>query len=262
VGHTPRRSAVRNRSRAYEFGFVGVPTSAHVGPQQCRGTYAAHDSLHPIAGSREVERTPGGGATVRSWRSFGLLPPRNLGGDRRIEAKTLLRSGDRESLAAFERSAQVGDLVAQIALAKSCFDDQPPRKAEGMRWLLVAAEQGSARAQLVYGQQLLAQHGKLAGDEAVEWFTRAAGQGYGIAQCSLGLILYDGQYVPQDKVSAAQWLLLARRNGGPLEQRAFEEVEPFLSPDELTEARKRADAFQPARPKVLSPNDEKSTAPR
>lgn len=79
----------------------------------------------------------------------------------------------------------------------------------------VLAKQGDAKAQDVLGSlYLLGGHG-FPQDyaQAVEWFSKAAAQGYGTAQYDLGMRYYLGQGVPQDYVQAARWLHKAAEQG-------------------------------------------------
>lgn len=155
------------------------------------------------------------------------------------------KSGDRASLDELQRRAERGDLAAQLALAKVCLEDQPPRAEEGMRWLLKAAEQGDDNAQFNYARNLLALRGKDAGEEAVQWLTRSADQGNAEAQYRLGLFLYEGNLVSRDNVAAGQWIFLASKAGNADARQLLREMELFVTTAELAEARKRADAFKP-----------------
>ena len=163
------------------------------------------------------------------------------------------KSGDRGSLDELKRRAEGGEVAAQLALAKICFEDQPARTEEGMRWLLKAAEQGDDNAQLNYAQNLLRLRGKDAGEEVVQWFTRSASQGNVEAQCRLGLFLYEGKLVKGDNIAAGQWILLAAGQGSVEAKRLLKEMELFLSADQLAEARKRAAGFKPVKKSAAIP---------
>ena len=154
-------------------------------------------------------------------------------------------SSDPAVRAELQRQAESGDLAAQIALAKALFEQKPPRTEEGMRWLLAAAKQGEDQAQFHYAKNLLLLRGDEAGKEATQWFTRSAEQGNDEAQYRLGLILYEGKLVAEDRVAAAQWILLAAAAGNLDARHLLKELQLFLTAAELAEARKRADGFKP-----------------
>ena len=49
--------------------------------------------------------------------------------------------------------------------------------------------------------------------KAVEWYQKAAGQGYAIAQYNLGLMYHIGIGVTQDAVKAVEWYRKAAAQG-------------------------------------------------
>jgi TPR repeat protein len=79
----------------------------------------------------------------------------------------------------------------------------------------------------------------------VQWLNKSAAQGNADAQYRLGLILYDGKVVTRDNVTAAQWVFLAADQKHVEARRLLKELQLFLTPQELAEARKRADDFKP-----------------
>lgn len=141
------------------------------------------------------------------------------------------------------QQAEAGDTTAQMALAQTAFGQG--RIEEGLDWLRRAAAQGSALAQLTYGRGLLAARGQAAGKEVLLWLTRSAKQGYDEAQHDLGLILYDGRLAPKDMGAAYAWVSLAAAQGNKKARSLLREMDLFIRPEELAEARKRADAFTP-----------------
>ena len=119
-----------------------------------------------------------------------------------IKASARITSGKPGSLGKLEKLAEADNAAAQFALAKTLFEARPPRNEEGMRWLLKAAEHGNHLAQFNYAKNLLLIRGENASEEAIEWLTRSAKQGYVEAQYGLGLILYEGKLAPRDRVTA------------------------------------------------------------
>jgi TPR repeat protein len=163
------------------------------------------------------------------------------------------QSGDRASREALQRRAEAGDLPAQIALAKACFDARPPREDEGQRWLLKASEQGDDLSQFNYARNLLTLRGSDAAPEIVKWLNQSADQGNGDAQHLLGLILYEGKLGARDNVTAGQWVYLAADQGHAEARHLLQEMQLFLDSGELARARKRADAFKPTKKPATTP---------
>lgn len=86
-------------------------------------------------------------------------------------------------------------------------------------------------------------------EEAANWFQRAAEQGEPTAQFFLALLYDRGQGVVEDPIEASKWLNLAASHA-PRGRREYwrimrDEVDGKLTLDELTEARRRAVAWQP-----------------
>lgn len=156
------------------------------------------------------------------------------------------RSAARESVQA---QAEAGDVAAQLAWAKACFEATPPRLEEAMRWLLKAAEAGEASTQFEYARNLLGLRGEEAAQEATTWLAKSANQGCAAAQYRLGLILYEGKLAARDNVRAGQWVYLAADQGNADARRLLKEMHLFLDADELKQARQRADDFKPVKTK-------------
>ena len=161
--------------------------------------------------------------------------------------KTILRStaGDEAARAEMQRLAEAGDANALIGMAKACFDSEPQRVEEGMKWLLKAAQLGNAQAQYDYARNLSLMHDH-ADQEVIKWLTESARRGCIEAQYRLGKSLYEGEIVPRDNVAAGQWIFLAARGGNKDAKYLWEEMKLFLSPGELAKASKAADAFKAA----------------
>ena len=75
----------------------------------------------------------------------------------------------------------------------------------------------------------------------------AAEQGNDDAQYQLGLILYEGNLAARDRVAGAKWVCLAADQKHREARHLLSELRLFLTAEELAEARKRADAFKPAK---------------
>ena len=82
--------------------------------------------------------------------------------------------------------------------------------------------------------------------EAVKWFRRAANQGDGDAQASLGAEYRDGTGVPQDYVHAYMWFILAAQTEEP-------GVDITAQNIDLLAARRQAYNIDGTRPTELKP---------
>ena len=87
-------------------------------------------------------------------------------------------------------------------------------KRQAVEWYRKAAEQGYAKAQLSLGGCFLNGRGVAKDDRlAVEWYRKAAEQGLASAQCNLGLCLEDGRGVAKDERRAVEWYRKAAEQG-------------------------------------------------
>jgi tetratricopeptide (TPR) repeat protein len=167
----------------------------------------------------------------------------------RADAKAKSKEpGSREAL---EDQAVAGDVAAQMALALALSEEGDQDGA--MTWLLRAAEQGHAEAQRNYGVNLLALQGEKAVEEAIRWLERSAHQGNPGAQYELGRILWQKRFGPRDQAEACFWTVLAERAGHTQARHHLIEIEWTISAAQVTEAKRRADAFVPQRETEASP---------
>lgn len=129
---------------------------------------------------------------------------------------------------------------------------QPPLQSL-QRWLLKAAQQGDDQAHYSYARNVLRFSGEQTGPVVVQWLQKSAAQGYAEAQHSLGVMLYDGRLVARDNVAAAKWIYLAADQRHVEARRRLKELQLFLSAAEMAEARRQADAFNPAQKPLPAP---------
>lgn len=112
------------------------------------------------------------------------------------------------AVAWFRKAAEKGSAEAQLQLAELLLStgSDRPNPAEGMKWLIEAAESGYSKAQGRLGTQYLHGHVKDI-PAAISWLERAAMQGNRSAQLSLATA-YEA-LVPPDNVNAYAWMWLA-----------------------------------------------------
>jgi TPR repeat protein len=93
-------------------------------------------------------------------------------------------------------------------------DGVPTDKSKAVQWFQKAADQGYANAQHNLGIMYYNGEGVLTDkSKAAQWYQKAADQGMADAQTKLGEIYYNGEGVPMDKSKAAQWCQKAADQG-------------------------------------------------
>jgi len=133
-------------------------------------------------------------------------------------------------------AAEEGDARAQYSLGICYKNGRGVEKndKEAFRWYMLAAEQGEPRAQYNLGVCYKFGIGVPKDyNEAVKWYRLAAQQGHPQAQCNLGVCYANGEGVVKDLEEAYFWFSLAEANGNKTaaENRALLE-------DKLTEEQK------------------------
>ena len=127
--------------------------------------------------------------------------------------------------------------------------DRAKDEAEASKWYLLAlrsnAATGNAEAQNALGEAFYV--GKLGAMknaiEAVKWFHKAAEQNLAAAQSNLGICYERGDGVPKHEVEAYKWDVLAAAQGETKAKRNAALLELLLSPEEVAEGKRRAQAW-------------------
>ena len=108
------------------------------------------------------------------------------------------------------------------------------------------AEQGKAYAQFKLGEMYAKGKDVPRDDlEAVKWYRKAAEQGHGSAQNNLGVKYSEGQGVPQDYIEAHKWFNIAGAKGLENGRKNRDEIEKFMTPEQIAEAQKLAREWKP-----------------
>jgi tetratricopeptide (TPR) repeat protein len=108
-----------------------------------------------------------------------------------------------------------------------------------------AAAQGNANAQNHLGLMYMNGFGvRTDYAQALSWYNKAAAQGNYSGECNLGIMYDRGLGVPKDKVTAYMWYLLATQSGSPLAPKNARILAPQLTPQQLNEAQRRANALK------------------
>ena len=122
--------------------------------------------------------------------------------DERAEGTRLLRT-----------AARGGITDAQYALARKLMAEGSGN-AEALEWLVEAARNGMAEAQLELGLWLISgTAGRRDLDAAFGWVERAALAGLPLAKQRLAQMHWRGLGTPGDRIAAARWHALARMDG-------------------------------------------------
>lgn len=155
-----------------------------------------------------------------------------------------------EALKWYRASANLGDPVGAYGLGVRYLKGEGINRdlSQAMYWFGKAADAGHADA--AYNLGLLLAN-KIPGREAppdfgsaAKYFAIAASQDISDAQCMLGLLYLHGNGVPQDDVTAYQWMLLSQRGTDSCGQDELH-LRSRLTQPQLSEALRRADAFKP-----------------
>jgi len=155
----------------------------------------------------------------------------------------------REQFDEIKAKAEKGDAKEQYKLANCYYrgDGVPKDFVEAVNWFRKSAEQGNAMAQCNLAKCYAFSEGVAKNViEAVKWWRRASDQGESDAQFYLGMRYTRGDGVPKDYVEAHKWLNLAAAQGDQYaSQFLSDKLEPLMTRDEITEARRLAREFKP-----------------
>ena len=132
--------------------------------------------------------------------------------------------------------------------------EQKQTASQDLDSLRAAAEQGDAEAQIQLADEYFTSGAEgfnpaVSWREASRWYRRAAQQGHGKAQFSLGRMYEQGQGVPQDHVQAHKWLSLASAQASDEDlvpyARARDSVAEKMTPEQIAEAQRLAQQWKP-----------------
>ena len=108
---------------------------------------------------------------------------------------------------------------------------------QAVNWFRKAAEQGYAKAQVNLGFMYRSGQG-VPQDyaQAVNWFRKAAEQGIAVAQYNLGVMYYNGDGVSQDYAQTYAWFSLAVAFGLEQAKKARDVLRTVMTPEQIAEA--------------------------
>ena len=149
------------------------------------------------------------------------------------------------ALAELHQRAAGGDSAAQLDLGLRYVTGKgiPPDERAALRWIGKAAAQGHAAAQFELGSYYtLEPHRDW--KRAGELLRQSALQGFAPAQSSLAMLHLAGAGVPEDRIEAYAWLLLAAEQGERDARDLAPGVQSDLSDTERDQARQRAQRYR------------------
>ena len=142
------------------------------------------------------------------------------------------------------RCAEDGDAEAQGSLGLRYYAGggaAPLDYAEALRWFRLAAEQGSAEAQVMLGVMNAGGLGLPKDDaKALRWYQMAAEQGHATAQFNIGLTYAPDTGVPENLIFQHMWFNLAAAHGFEAARRSRDRIQQRMTPEQVAEAQRLA----------------------
>jgi len=143
----------------------------------------------------------------------------------------------------FMQSAGQGNPLAEFQVG-NCYKDGigiSPDIKQALSWWSAAAKHKSADAQFALGYHFYTgQDVARDYDQAFKWFSKSADANNAYAQNYMGKCSYEGNGVKKDTAKAYTWWLIAIQNGYNDAIDSRDMAEEFLSPDQVTNAKKEA----------------------
>lgn len=143
----------------------------------------------------------------------------------------------------YQKAANQGHAVAQTCLSSMFSEGRGVAKndQEAAYWFRKAADQGHPKAQFNLGLMYELGSGVIKNDKlAAYWYQAAAEQGFTMAQWCLGSIYAN---VFNDSIEAHKWFNIAYAQGETDAIESRERVEQRMTPQQLSEAERRAETW-------------------
>lgn len=153
----------------------------------------------------------------------------------------------KKALEVWTELAEQGDESAQINLANMYAKGLGTKKdrAQAIKWLEKAADQGNLEAMFDLGQIYGTQYGDIKADHelSLNWYQKAAEKGYATAQYAVAVKYFKGEGVTTDYVTAYAWMDVSVGNGYKPAESYRDLIGEVMSPDQLKQAKKSAEAI-------------------
>ncbi|MGV8996114.1 MAG: tetratricopeptide repeat protein [Parvibaculaceae bacterium] len=155
-----------------------------------------------------------------------------------------------EAIAEWKKAvAEEKSAGAAFRLAEEYFDAKVVKRdvAESLKYYVIGAEGGDARAQMDLGSMYDKGWGVTKDEKlAAKWYEASAKQGMAEAEYNIATMYQDGVGVVKDDVKAYMYYLLATKNGFPqFAARELEKLSGEMKPDEIKAATTQARDFKP-----------------
>ena len=219
---------------------------------------AALAAVYFLAGPGLVDKVSAPGAVVETAKIPDLaatkLKAEQGDADAQKTLGTMYAKGQgveedyKEAAKWYLKSAEQGHAGSQVAIAELYEAGQGVTQdnTEAAKWFRKAAEQGYAPGQYSLAVCYVMGQGVPPDDaEALKWYRQAADQGDDLSQFNLGMRYLRGKGVAASPVDAYQWLSLAAAQGVADASLNIEELKQKMTPEQIVEGRRRADAFVP-----------------
>jgi TPR repeat protein len=160
-----------------------------------------------------------------------------------------VRTDYAEALRYFRKAADLGDTGAMVDLGymNDYGVGTSPDHSIAAEWYRRGAERGDPLAQNNLADLYLRGEGVPQNDNlAFAWFQKAAVQGNTGARIELGFLYANGRGTRKDAETAYAWILAAAIAGDHRGQSYLAALEAQLSPDQITNAKRRAKELQPS----------------
>ena len=204
--------------------------------------------------SKGAQRRSGAG---RTWcrfcplvAVFALLAPAGLIAGDLGSGMTMFEQGRFEAAEAeLEPLAEAGDARAQYILGVIFQNGLSGKQYPGsaVAWFRKAASQGYVEAQMELGRMYRDGDGVAQDpEEMIKWYKLAAEQGDVGAQLFVADAYAYGHGVEPDRIAAYMWYEIAMRYWGGLAEQAKQQVADRMTPEEVAEAKRLAEAIMPA----------------
>ena len=218
--------------------LVSLNLDENLDPERYVEDYEALSEEQQIRSEKRAKELCG----IRTYTSPFARDPEELAAERKHFDETMAK-------------AKTGDAEARYEVARLFYLGEGTKKNndESNRWCLMAAEQGLAKAQCMWGLTLLKGDGVTPdAKQAAEWFRKSATQGHPRSEFILGMFYRDGTGLKADPAESTKWLTLAAERGYADAQYELgnelygEEADPAKDAIAARWFRKSAEQLQPA----------------
>ena len=179
--------------------LVSLNLDENLDPERYVEDYEALSEEQQIRSEKRAKELCG----IRTYTSPFARDPKELAAERKHFDETMAK-------------AKTGDAEARYELSRLFYVGEGTKrdKDESNRWCLMAAEQGLAKAQCMWGLTLLKGDGVTPdAKQAAEWFRKSAIQGHPRSEFILGMFYRDGTGLKADPAESTKWLTLAAERG-------------------------------------------------